>query len=299
MMQEYITPDRTANAICQDKSFSGFIVLVEGKKDLKFYGRFIDKKVARLVPTFGKYNLREVFLLLNKRNYTRKIAVRDADFLRIKNNPKFDPNYSENIFPTDYHDSEIMMVKSHACRNFLRITLDEEKLDAYEKKIGCLIRDLAFRLSYNIGCLRLANKTYNLGLSFKPEKPEGNRIKYKNFICNRTGEFLGDEKLVNTVHEYSKNRDTKLAAKVDVEEKLKIILLERHPADEIVNGHDITEILAIIVRDVLKSTSQLLRSSDCVEDLLILGFDPNEFSKTHLRAKLLAWENSVGTNIIL
>jgi hypothetical protein len=297
MLQD-ITPERTANAICQDKSFKGFIILVEGKKDIKLYDRFFDRTVTKLVATFGKYKLRDVFALLTQRGVERKIGLRDADFLRIPNNPKFDSDYAENIFPTDYHDSEVMMVKSHACRHFLRVTLDDDKLDEFEKKNALLVRDHAFRLSYNIGCLRLANKRYELGLSFKPVKPEGNRLKYKSFICSRTGVFLGNEKLINTVLEYSKNRGNSISTRAEINDKLELILKENHPIDEIVNGHDMTEVLAIVVRDVMKSTSKLLQNSDCVEDLLILGFDSHEFSKTQLRAKLSGWEAASGNKIL-
>lgn len=259
-MLEFLTPDRMANAICLDKNFKGSIVLVEGKKDLKLYDRFIDKSAARLVPTFGKYNLREVFSLLKQRAFPRKIGLRDADFLRIHGNPKFDPGYDDDIFTTDFHDSEIMMLKSRACRNFLRVTLDDAKLVEFERANGRLVRDYAFHLCYNIGCLRLANKRFDLGLSFKPEKPEGNRLKFKNFICNRTGNFLGDDKLINTVFEYSKNRGREVLPKDVILEKLSLIRKEAYPIEEIVCGHDMSEVLAIIVRDVMKSTREALNN---------------------------------------
>jgi len=297
-MLEYMTPERTANAICQDKSFKGIIILVEGKKDIKLYDRFFDRTLTKLVSTFGKHNLRDVFTLLTQRGVERKIGLRDADFLRIPNNPKFDPNYAESIFPTDYHDSEVMMIKSHACRHFLRVTLDDDTLGEFERKNALLVRDHAFRLSYNIGCLRLANRRYKLGLSFKPEKAEGNRLKYKAFICSRTGVFLGNDKLINTVFEYSKNRGTAISTRAEITDKLELIIRESHPIGEIVNGHDMTEVLAIVVRDVMKSANKLLQNSDCVEDLLILGFDSHEFSKTQLRAKLSGWEATSGNKIL-
>ncbi|WP_332854536.1 DUF4435 domain-containing protein [Duganella sp. S19_KUP01_CR8] len=298
-MLEFLTPDRMANAICLDKNFKGFVVLVEGKKDLKLYDRFIDKSSAKIVPTFGKYNLKEVYTLLTKRDFPRKIGLRDADFLRIGGNPKYDPAYAEEIFATDFHDSEIMMIKSHACRNLLRVIIDDAKLSDFEQRNGLLLRDFAFNLCYSIGCLRLANKRFDLGLSFKPDKPEGNRIKFKSFICNKTGGYLGDDRLVNTVFEYSKNRGNIVAPKDLISEKLAVVMAESHPADEMVCGHDMSEVLTILVRDVLKSASKLLSNSDCIEDMLILGFDAKEFSKTQLFSKLATWENSSGNKILL
>lgn len=292
-----MTPDRIANAICQDKGFKGHVVMVEGKKDVKLFDRFFDQHAAKIVPTFGKYKMRDVFDLLNERNYSNKIGIRDADFLRVRG--KYDPNFSEPIFVTDFHDSEIMMVKSNSCRNFLRITIENKDLTEYEKKCGRLIRDLAFDLCYNLGCLRLANKQYSLGLSFKPARPEGNRIKYKSFVCNRTAIFLGNDALVNALYEYSKNRGHLVASKELILEKMEEVIAEGFPECEIVNGHDIAEVLVIIVRDVLKSSSKMLHSSDCVEDLLILGFDMHEFAKTNLFGRLLQWEVSTGAKILL
>jgi len=296
-MEAYMTPQRVANSILLDKSFAGYYLLVEGKKDIKVYRKFINENEGKLKPTFGKYNLREVYSRLSSAGFQKKIGIRDADFLRTKGNIKFDHSYSDWIFPTDHHDSEVMMINTDALNNLLRTVSTEEKIASFEEKHKTSIRNLAYSLAYPIGCLKLANKKHNLGLSFKPERPEGNRIKFKRLICDTRFTTLGNITMVNAIHEYSKNRDTVLADKVKILEKLQETMEENHNITEVVNGHDLAEVLYLIIKKGLSSTSKILQDADCIEDALAMTFDITHFSKTNLFSTLKNWETS--NNMIL
>ncbi|GAA5013730.1 hypothetical protein GCM10025794_02100 [Massilia kyonggiensis] len=298
-MEEYITADRIANAICQDITFNGCSVLVEGKKDIKLYSRFFDKEHVRLVQTFGKYKQRAAYQILADRGFARKLGIRDADFLRIDGNAKYDPNYAEDIFPTDCHDSEVMVFISAALDHFITGILDQNRVDQFEKEMRKPLREVALELAYTLGCLKLANKRHALGLSFKPEKADGNRLKFSKFIDAKTGQFLGNDLLVNTVYEYSKNRGLEVASRQAISEKLLFILAAKHPALEIVNGHDICEIISLLSKDALKSNNKALQIADCVEDMLRLAFDSAEFFKTGLASKLRAWQESSGNQLFI
>ena len=293
-MEDSITAARVANAILQDHSFSGHYVLVEGKKDVKLYRRFINEETARIRITSGKKQLKEAFDILSRNNYQNKIAIRDADFLRINNNPKFDPGYCEPIFATDSHDSEVMIVQNGTLDDYFLLISDSDKVLEFEKIQGKPILDLIFSLLYQLGCLRLANKRFQMGLAFKPKKIGGNKLKIEKFISEKTWQFLGDKQMVHIVCEYSKNRDREeeIPNEDFILQRLNEIVGEAHPANEIINGHDVAEVLLMISKAGLKSNSKLLQDSSCVEDLLTACFDLLKFSKTGLHASIEKWQIS-------
>lgn len=289
-MDTHITPQRVANSILLDKSFSGYYLLIEGKKDIKVYRKFINEHEGKLKPTFGKYNLREVYSRLSMAGFEKKIGIRDADFLRIEGNIKYDDSYSDHIFATDHHDSEVMMISTNALSTLLNTISTSEKISAFEKKHNSSVRDLAYGLAYPIGCLKLANKKFNLGLSFKPEKPDGNKIKFKKIICENKFIPLDNAAMINTVLEYSKNRGNELANRNLILEKLQETINLQHNVTEIVNGHDLAEVLLIIIKKGLASTNKLIQDSECIEDALAMSFDISHFSKTNLFSTIKNWE---------
>ena len=292
-----MTAVRIANSILQDSEFEGQYVLVEGVKDLRLYRKFILEDL-RVKPTFGKYKLRQVYEILEGREFDRMLGIRDADFLRIPNNPKFDQNYMSAIFVTDSHDSEVMMIDSKALIDFLIVVSDLDKVKAFENRVGKSIRNLMYDLGYTIGCLKLANKRKNLGLLFKPEKAGGNVIKYKKFICDKTFTFLGNESLVTAAVDYSRNRSADLASKPIILHALEAVLAENHDTLEVVNGHDLAEILYLIATKGLGSNSSLLSSADSVENSLIMSYDIAQFTKTKLYGMIDSHQKSKGINII-
>jgi len=296
-MESQITPQRIANSIGLDTSFTGTYILVEGKKDIRLFGKFIDPNSCKIKPTFGKYKMRDVYSILTSRDFLNKVGIRDADFLRVEGNEKYDFNYSDHIYPTDCHDSEGMIVNTDAFYDFINTLVSSQNIEKFQSKYGS-IRELIYSLSYGIGCLRLANKKHQLGLSFKPKCVDGNDFRYKKFICDRTFKFQGDEKLINTISEYSSNRGNEIKSRHEINEKLKQVYTEQHPLKEIVNGHDLTQILLIVLKKGLKCASKTLQDSDCVEEMLALTYNINYFSETNLYRDLLCWQKSFGKQLI-
>ncbi len=282
----------------QSVDFKGHFVLVEGVKDLRLYSKFFDRERTRLIQTFGKYLQRQVFAILNQRGFNEKLGVRDADFLRIPGNGKYDPQYSDDVFVTDHHDSEVMIFNSDALYAFLDVVSAREKVDDFQRSRGCSIRDLVYNLCLPIACLRYASKRYGLGLLFKPENPEGNRIKFKKFICDRRLVFLGVDDLIRTVCDYSRARSPGMASQVDILAAYNSVQGQGYSLLELVNGHDVAEVLFMVLKKGLNSTSELLSGPDSVESALSLSFDFVEFSKTQLYQSLLGWDGRVGADVL-
>lgn len=289
-MIEHITPDRIANAILQDKSYKGIYVLVEGKKDLKLYSKFFNSKNTRLRVTFGCSKLKEVFEILDQRGFNEKIGILDKDFLDIYGGvPEL-----QNIFHTDFHDIEVMMFKSKALESVIRIYSTDEQLSDFETKVNKPIREVVFTLSDNLGYLKLAEKKHNLGLIFKPEKPDGNQIGYNDFISNNL-EYLGDNKLIKSIVNYSRNKSTKQLIEADILKKLQLEKTVKYESIHLSNGHDISNILFILFKKTLRSNNRMLNDFNCIEDSLILAYEFEDFKKTNLFEELSSWqkENTV------
>ena len=247
---------------------------------------------------FGKDNVRDVYDILSERGFNNKLGIRDSDFLRIQPNPKYKENYDKDIFITDHHDAEMMIAESQALENFILTTSNDEKVSSFEKNIELTIRELLYGLLYQLGCLKLANKRHKLGLYFKPKDPDGNKIKYKNIVCVRTFKTTGIEALVRTIIQYSNDKGDTTASKDEIIEKLNSVISENHPPTEIINGHDLAEVLLIICKKGLKSKKKFLQDSASVEDSLAMSFDSSHFSKTNLYSSLIEWEKRNKTHIL-
>lgn len=286
-MHSSITPARIANAIQQDNSFYGINILVEGEKDIRLYRKLTCKELSKIKVTFGKKKMREVYYLLKGRGFDKVIGIRDADYIRI--NGGLDDTFSDNIFITDKHDSEGMIIESEAFTNFLFEITKEEVLEKFIQDKGCL-RSFIYSLSTPLACLRMANKIYNLGLSFKPVNPEGNTIKFKKFICEDSISYLGHDKLINTIIEYSKNRGSIIAPREEIRTKLDEVINMGLPVNELANGHDLAEILFIVCKKGLRSPHSDLKNASSVEAMLRLTFSKEDFSRTDLFKSLKNWE---------
>lgn len=295
-MQQNITPYRIANSILQDTSYTGAHLLVEGESDIKLYRKFINKDGGRIIPCFGKDKMVDAYTILLDHSSNRVVGIRDADFLRINGN--YSEEYDGSIFITDCHDSEGMIFSSEAFTCFLSEVVNDNVIKAFIDECGCM-KTFIYELAYPLGCLRLANKMHNLGLSFKPATPEGNTLKFKKFICDKTATYLGHDKLINTVVEYSKNRGAVISARKDIEARLIDVINLRLPFEEISNGHDLSEIIYLLCKKRLKSRHQDLNNAASVESMLRLTFGQLEFIKTKLYSMLLDWQKKVGCNLLL
>jgi len=291
-MERDISVARIANAICQDTSFSGVHLLVEGKQDSKLYSKFIQKKNVRVQIALGKYRLRQVYTLLMERGMDSVVGIRDADFLRIKDNPKYSLNFSEAIFPTDCHDAEIMMASCGILDDLLALVCDPEIIDNFVTKYSPLFALITGAI-YPIGCLRLANKRFGLGLSFKPERPGGNQLKFRRFVVE--SRWMSDvNAMINTVWEYSQNRGLQVASKDDIQGALATVMNENHPQQDISNGHDFAAVFHLVLTKGLKSSNSLLKDPGCVQDLLIAHFDLKRFALTTLYRSVQQWAATNG-----
>lgn len=292
-MEKHITTERIANAIMQNAPFEGHYLVVEGPKDSKLYGRFINNQEIIIKVAFGKQKVKEVIEILTKRRFDRKIGIIDADFTRITE----DEVEIDGLFITDDHDIEVMVIKTRALNDVLHIFCFKSKIQEFEKKHKISVRDQIFGLGKEIGYLKLANKIYDLGLVFKPKNPEGNQIKYKNFISDKTLKYLGDEKMIGTVINYSVNKSENIQSKIIINDRLSAIKEKEYPIDQLVNGHDLINALFILMKKVLSSKNKTLQCTNSVEDSLTLAYEFNDFKTTDLYVEIKNWADKNEVNV--
>ncbi|AYK05132.1 DUF4435 domain-containing protein [Brevibacillus laterosporus] len=289
-MIEHITAERTANAIMQDTSFIGTYLIVEGMKDYKLYSKFVNiDNGVEVKQVGGKEKVQAVIEILNVRGFNRKVGIIDSDFSRIL---KDEPSV-KNLFLTDYHDNEVMMFKSDALITTLNMYIGREKLNEFLN--GREVENIVMSIAEKIGVLKLANHIYTLGLAFKPKTGDGKNLKYKEFICDRTLDFLGEEKMVQTVRNYSNNRGTIVPKTEVVQEKIAEVLEYEYEyeyeLEQLVNGHDLTNILFLLLKRVLRSNNKSLSDYNAIEDALIMSYEARYWVETNLFEKLYDWSN--------
>ncbi len=292
-MIEEITPDRIANAIMMNSSFTGYYIIVEGKKDVKLYSKFIVEKKVNIEPAFGNEKVIAVLEILEKRGFERKIGIIDSDFRKILGIKKD----IDGLFVTDEHDIEVMMIKTKALETIINTYCSKTSIKKYEEDIGTSIRDKIYSLGKEIGYLKLANKIYDLGLVFKPKNPDGKQINYSKFTCSRSLNFLGKDKLVDTVINYSNNKSKNIKDKRIILDKLQEIENNDYDLLQLINGHDLTNFIYLLMKKVLKSKNRMLVDYNSVEDSLILAYELNYFRDTQLYKNVKDWEVKNNTQI--
>jgi len=160
-MKEYLDESNVINSIrLQLRHPSGAAkvwIIVEGETDQKLFSKLIDGHDVKIEISHGGLNglLRAVSKLLKET--ARILGIRDADFLHLEGKKET----VENIFLTDFHDAEMMII---SCDNAYHGVVaeylkEEEEPYPLRKKI---LKSIAF-----IGGLRWINVSESLERNFK------------------------------------------------------------------------------------------------------------------------------------
>jgi 5S rRNA maturation endonuclease (ribonuclease M5) len=273
-MREQITPDRIANSIRLLRSdHEGVFLIVEGHSDKLIYERLVNKQEVRITIASGKNNAIKALSILEKENFCRVFAVIDADFSRIEQQI---PD-SNNLFLTDEHDLEMMLIKSAAFDKLLKERGSEEKIAAFSKDI----RETLLKLGQEIGKLRLLSLRNKLDLKF-----EG--LKF--------GKFIDKEKLSINIDELIrsiKNHSQKLSLdEQQIKQDLSVISDENHDPWQLCCGHDFISILAIALWKVLGTRNANDVKKEDLERELRLAYELSYFYQTQIYQLMVNWQSN-------
>ena len=274
-MKDQITPDRIANSIRLLRGdHEGVFLIVEGHSDKLIYERLVNKQEVRVTIASGKNNAIKALSILEKEdNFRRVVAVIDADFSRIEQQI-LDSN---NLFLTDEHDLEMMLIKSAAFDKLLKERGSEEKIKAFTEDI----RETLLKLGQEIGKLRWLSLRNKLDLKF-----EG--LNFKNFI-DQKNLSINIDKLIISI----KNNSQKLSLdEQQIKQDLSVISDENHDPWQLCCGHDFIGILAIALCKVLGTWNANDVKTEVLERELRLAYELSYFYQTQIYQLMINWQSN-------
>ena len=274
-MKDQITPDRIANSIRLLRGdHEGVFLIVEGHSDKLIYERLVNKQEVRVTIASGKNNAIKALSILEKEdNFRRVVAVIDADFSRIEQQIP----HSNNLFLTDEHDLEMMLIKSAAFDKLLKERGSEEKIKAFTEDI----RETLLKLGQEIGKLRWLSLRNKLDLKF-----EG--LNFKNFIDKENLSINIDE-LIRSF----KNKSQKPSLdEQQIKQDLSVISDENHDPWQLCCGHDFISILAIALCKVLGTWNANDVKTEVLERELRLAYELSYFYQTQIYQLMVNWQSN-------
>jgi len=274
-MKDQITPDRIANSIRLLRGdHEGVFLIVEGHSDKLIYERLVNKQEVRVTIASGKNNAIKALSILEKEdNFRRVVAVIDADFSRIEQQI---PD-SNNLFLTDEHDLEMMLIKSAAFDKLLKERGSEEKIKAFTEDI----RETLLKLGQEIGKLRWLSLRNKLDLKF-----EG--LNFKNFI-DQKNLSINIDKLIISIKNHSQKPSLD---EQQIKQDLSVISDENHDPWQLCCGHDFIDILAIALCKVLGTWNANDVKTEVLERELRLAYELSYFYQTQIYQLMVNWQSN-------
>lgn len=278
-MREFLTPDRFANEIRQQRStFNGNFLLLEGSTDKVFYERFTNCDECKLRVVSGKPSSKKIVIrvleILDKDNFQGALGIVDADFDRCLY-PLNDR--SPNLILTDTHDLETLIIQSPALDKLLLEFGSEEKISNLDRDI----RTILLECSLSIGYLRWLSQLDELNLTF-----EG--IEFKKFI-NEKALKLDEIDLIRTVQ--NKSQCFTIKSEV-IQQKIRDLTREDLDPWQVCCGHDLIEVLSLGLQKAIGSYDTREVKRDVLERSLRLAYEAAYFLDTQIYMSVREWENS-------
>jgi Protein of unknown function (DUF4435) len=278
-MRDFLSVDRDANAIrLRRTTFAGAFLLVEGSTDKKFYERFVDLPSCETISYSGRKPSSKLWVIdvlgtLEKSNFLGVIAIVDADFDHLESVSWHSPN----LFRTDTHDLETMLLNSPALDKVVTEFGSAEKVAG----LGKDIRTVLLEDGMPIGYLRWVSQVDGLNLTF-------NGIKFSKFINEKTLELDRDQ-LIAEVKNKSQKPDLQSS---DLQRRLMSQQSSTHDPWQVCCGHDLVEILSLGLRKAIGSNNPSDVEPNGLERSLRLAYEATYFCKTQLYLSIRSWENS-------
>jgi len=283
-MRENLTPESIAVDIHFRRSqFKGTFLIVEGDTDQRFYGRFIDEESCQTVAANGKPSAKQnairIIEILKNENFDGALAIVDADFSRLEGK---EPD-NDNIFMTDTHDLETMILKSHALEKLLAEYGSKEKIENITKSKSKDIRQMLLEIGIQIGYLRWVSEKKNLALKFE-------EINFSAFV-NENNLTINVTVMIDTVIKNSSKENPKVG---NLQNQMNILSSHNHDPWDVCCGHDLVCILSIGLHRVFGSGSNKARdvSIEQIEKYMRMSYEQAYFLATQLYKSLKAWEKT-------
>lgn len=248
-------------------AFCGVHLLVEGGTDCSFWKlRFNQSAQCQLVICGNKAVVVSSITLLDQLALGKILGVIDDDFDSI-----LGISYaSANLFSTDTHDLETMLVNSTALTNILIELGNSTKISHFEAMAKKRVTDTLVDISLVFGRLRLLNARNNWSVDFSKLSPW-------KYVDQGTWKLDKAKLFAEFANEIG-------ATPLDVENAVTAEI--GTPPWNIIQGHDALNILAIGLRSAL-ATKQF--SEKDLSRFLRLSYDNAMFQSTALFERISTW----------
>ncbi len=240
-------------------------ILLEGDSDVRLFRKLYPNRQVKLEIIPGGWIQLEKGLRELAELSKRLIGIRDADFAHLDNQPPGLPN----LFFTDLHDSEMLMVASD--QTFSAIIHEFCDLPKIEHH---LVREQLLNALRVVGYLRWYNDQKKMELSFEGIYPGEFFEPETNLMDNQA--YLG--KVLAKSKRTEIDAGQLLANVVRLDDKA-------HPNFQLCNGHDFMSILARFLNTKIK----LGTTGDRVCAHFRTAYQLDEFSKTQLYTQVRDW----------
>jgi len=276
-MRDLIDAHEVANDIRMTREqYSGCFLIVEGRaSDLRLYRNLIDQESCQIVPAHSKENALTVLEILENENFFGFLVIVDADFWRLEGKHPSSPN----LFLTDTHDIETMMLKSPALEKLLGEFGSTRKIGRFVNDHNKSVRQALVEGGQVLGYFRWTSSLQNLGLTFE-------NIAFAQFV-DRDTLSVDTSQMIRTVKNKSQRHDL---VETILQHAIDGVADDTHDRWDVCCGHDLICILSVGLRKALGSNSARDVEPELLEKSLRLAYEAVYFLETHLFESLRAWE---------
>lgn len=237
-------------------------ILVEGETDIQVYTKFFKKESVNLKSVPGASGQITDTVAYVRRSTNQVIGIKDADFDRLNNKEE-----SPNIFLTDQHDLEMMMIHSD------QVLYNLSSEYSFEGDI-LTIRDEIIHLASFIGYVRWFDNqnSFNIlfkGLGFGSFYDGTNGFKTKKFLAELN------------------KRPSEKTRDLDAEEIN--LFIENHRGTDLFqlcNGHDTSSLFSIRLSSNVKYKKT---GKEDFHKSLRLSYRKDDFKQTGLYTAINSW----------
>lgn len=286
-MEQYIDAPRIANSILIDTQRKDTILLVEGINDNLFFEKFVDNRHCEIKIAFGYQNINDVIDILKQSGQkVNAIGILDQDFLGLEKALPITPN----VFFVDAHDLELVAFNTKAFELVFINFGNKARIDKLEAERGKKLREIFLEMACCLGLLKFINFKYKLGLSFKPSSKDSPKMKF-DFYDSANFKFIGYEKLIDTVYNFSAGKSNPAISRPDCLLLLKKYISNSYDQNLLANGHDICRLISLSLRKHTGAMGSKAPMDDEIEQRLVLAYDSADFMVTKLYSEIKKYES--------
>lgn len=283
-MKHYLTAHDIANTVRMTRTLhKGAFLIVEGDTDARVYKRFVDETDCKVIPAHNKDNATGVLKILENENFDGILVIVDADLWHlegIKTN-------SENLFLTDTHDLETMIISSSEVQEKI---LSECGSTNKMNQLHHPVIHLVLEATLPIGLFRwiASSSMDNLPLKFRD-------LQFENFV--EIPKLKVD--INKLLEEIKANSGEPEIDEKSIKNKIKSLKKENHDPWQVCSGHDMVKILAIGLRSVFGNRKMSKLTADILEQMLRVAYEYSHFQLTQLCQSIENWGKTNPTYKIL